>query len=57
MGPADFGTTVYIKGDDYWYHFWLLCIPPTAADTAGQDAFKTQCQDVFSQILASFEIR
>lgn len=57
MGPADVGTTVYIKGDDYWYHFWLLCIPPTDADVATQDAFKIQCEDTISQILASFEIR
>lgn len=57
MGPADVGTTVYIKGNDYWYHFWLLCVPPTDAGAAEQDAFKAQCADTLSQILASFEIR
>ena len=57
MGPADFGMTVYIKGGDYWYHFWLLCIPPTDADVAGQDAFQAQCNDTLEQILTSFEIR
>ena len=57
MGPADLGVTVYIKGDDFWYHFWLLCIPPTDADVATQDAFKAQCEATTSQILASFEIR
>lgn len=57
MGPADVGTTVYIKGDVFWYHFWLLCMPPTDADVASRGAFKTQCDDILSQILASFEIR
>lgn len=56
-GPADFGTTVYIKGDNYWYHFWLLCMPPTDADAASQDTFKAQCGETLSQILVSFEIR
>ncbi|MCB8978026.1 MAG: hypothetical protein H6657_11445 [Ardenticatenaceae bacterium] len=57
MGPADLGMKVYIRGDDFWYHFWLLCIPPTDADVATQDAFKAQCEVTTSQILASFEIR
>lgn len=57
MGPADLGMTVYIKGDDFWYLFWLRCIPPTGADVPAQDAFKAQCEVTTSQILASFEIR
>jgi hypothetical protein len=55
MGSADVGRVVYIKGDDYWYHFWLLCIPPTDADITTQNAFQVHCEDTISQILASFE--
>ncbi len=57
LWPLASSTSVYIKGEGLWYHFAVLCIPPTDADVAGQDAFKAQCQEVLGQILASFEIR
>ena len=50
-------TSVYVRGDEYWYSLSFQCYAPSGSDDAAQAAFWAQCEAVFGHIFDSFQVR